>query len=124
MEASVAFYRDILGMEKLFVLDDKNGNLWIVYMKAAKGQFIELFYTPEGFDPANERNGRFYDHICLAVDDIYAAAEEIKGKGWKLDVEPNMGMDFNIQSWLRDPDGNAIELMQIMPESEQGKSMS
>jgi hypothetical protein len=30
-----------------------------------------------------------------------------------------MGLDFNTQAWVKDPDGNPIELMQLAPESPQ-----
>ena len=33
--------------------------------------------------------------------------------------EPKLGLDHNLQAWIKDPDGNAIELMQITPESPQ-----
>ena len=30
-----------------------------------------------------------------------------------------MGADYNYQAWIEDPDGNRIELMQMMPDSMQ-----
>ncbi|MCL2434218.1 MAG: VOC family protein, partial [Clostridia bacterium] len=81
--------------------------------------FIELF-------PAGERGGApdkaaqaSYQHLCLGVEDIYAAVEEIRARGCPIDVEPKQGMDGNIQAWITDPDGNRIELMQMMPGSPQ-----
>jgi lactoylglutathione lyase len=36
--------------------------------------------------------------------------------------EPKMGLDGNLQAWIRDPDGNVIELMQIADASPQWRA--
>jgi lactoylglutathione lyase len=32
-----------------------------------------------------------------------------------LTTEPKLGLDGNRQAWFEDPDGNRIELMQMLP---------
>jgi len=122
IDRSVRFYAEVLGLPRLFDLNDSGGKPWITYISVANGQFIELFRAKEGFDP-KEGADRLYHHLCLLTDDIYAAAEKIRQSGWSLDKEPSMGSDFNLQLWLSDPDGNPVEIMQIMPESEQGRTL-
>lgn len=122
MEESLKFYCDVLGFERAFDLNRPTGEPWIVYLKVCDGQFIELFYGGSTKNPwSNETIG--YSHLCLEVDDINEIADKIKSKGIKLDVEPKQGLDANWQCWVRDPDGNRIELMQMNPESPQLKSM-
>ena len=117
MSRSLAFYQGVLGLEKAFELRKENGNQWIEYLKVADNQFIELFYPEEGFNPQNHQEDRSYGHLCLCVDDIFAVADEIKKRGGTLASEPMKGIDGNYQCWINDPDGNAIEFMQIMPDS-------
>lgn len=121
MEKSLAFYCDVLGFKKAFSIRDDQGKPWIEYVKVCPGQFIELFYTNgrKSHQYSDELN---YSHLCLEVDDIREIAARIKAKGLTLDVEPTQGKDLNYQCWVRDPDGNRIEFMQMHPDSLQNKS--
>lgn len=121
MEKSLNFYCDILGFKKLFELNNTDNEPWIVYLKVAERQFIELFYggnTNVTLD--NKTIG--YSHLCLEVSDIHEIANHIKSKGLTLDVEPKQGLDLNHQCWVKDPDGNRIEFMQMHPEAPQMKN--
>lgn len=118
MEASLRFYCDILGFHKAFNILDDQENPWIIYIKIGNGQFIELFYGGETKpEPVNKPIG--YNHLCLEVEDIYKVAEHLKAHGVTLDVDPKQGKDLNFQCWVKDPDGNRIEFMQMNPESPQ-----
>ena len=130
-QASMRFYRDILGFpftfglrgrgeaaEFVYTEDDLTG-VWLLYFKVCPGQFIELFPAGEGRGQPTPGAQTSYQHLCLAVDDIAATVEEIRAKGWPIATEPKQGMDGNIQAWITDPDGNRIELMQMMPGSPQ-----
>ncbi len=120
MEKSLYFYCDVLGLEKKFELKRPTGENWIIYLTVSEGNFIELFY---GGTKKNEwdRETVGYSHVCIEVDDIHEIANRIKSKGVSLDVEPKQGADLNWQCWVRDPDGNRIEFMQMDPNSPQMK---
>lgn len=120
MEKSLHFYCDVLGMEKAFDLDDDEGKPWINYLKVAEGQFIELFYGGTREYVHHPKNAGS-THICFEVEDIVAAADHLKKHGVQLDIEPKQGKDLNWQCWTKDPDGNAIEFMQLDPRSPQTK---
>jgi lactoylglutathione lyase len=116
MEASLKFYCKVLGFTKAFEIRDDEGKPWINYIKVRDGQFIELFYgSPNANTPQS------YSHLCLEVEDINKIAERIKSFGIVLDAEPIQGKDLNYQCWVRDPDGNRIEFMQMHPDSPQNK---
>ena len=121
MEKSLKFY-ETFGIKKVFSISNEKGEPWIEYLKVADGQFIELFYASEPFEPLPMWKNRCYAHLCLAVEDIQSAAKMISDAGYKLEVPPNQGKDGNWQCWTCDPDGNAIEFMQIMPDSLQAKA--
>ena len=122
MDESLKFYCGALGLRRAFDIKDDCGNPWIVYIQAARGQFIELFHN--GVKSEAESDGRLagYKHLCLEVDDIFAIASQIKESGYPLLHEPNRGKDLNYQCWAADPDGNRIEFMQMDPGSPQMKA--
>ena len=121
METAVAFYEKVLGFKKAFTMNHpKTGAPWIVYLYVTENQFIELFYGGTKEDPySDDRIG--YSHLCLEVSDIQEAAAAVLAAGAPLDAKPSMGIDGNWQCWTHDPDGNRIELMQMMPGSLQDR---
>ncbi len=44
--------------------------------------------------------------------DRYQTVARLAQHGIKPDSGPRLGKDGNVQAWIRDPDGNRIELMQ------------
>lgn len=121
MDASLHFYCEVLQFEKAFELEDDGGDPWIVYLKVCDGQFLELFYG--GRNKALQVSAPIgFNHYCFEVDDIGQIARELRENGWELDIEPQIGKDHNQQCWVKDPDGNRTEFMQLSPESPQMKS--
>ncbi len=120
MDKSLDFYCNMLGFKFLFQLMDENGKPWINYIKVAEHQFLELFFN--GIE-AKEKNtsDAGYNHLCLEVDEIHKIADELKRKGIVFDQEIKQGVDLNYQCWIKDPDGNRIELMQFHPDAPQLK---
>ncbi len=117
MKASLEFYVTKLGMKHAFSIPRDDGTPWIEYIKLADGQFIELFYSDGGFEGKSS-----YNHLCIEVPDCVKAADELKQAGVEIDVMPQQGKDLNWQLWIRDPDGNRIEIMQIDPDAPQAKA--
>jgi lactoylglutathione lyase len=121
MEKSLDFYTRVLGLKKAFELaHPRTGAPWIIYLHLGGRQFIELFYNATKDNPWNDTLQGF-NHLCIEVDDIQKTVKHIEDSGYKVDRGPSQGADFNWQAWITDPDGIRIELMQISPESPQGK---
>ena len=121
MEKSKKFYCGVLGFKQLFELNEPDtGAPWIVYLYAGGGQFVELFYNGAKDNPW-EQALRGFNHICFEVKDIQQFAKHVEAESYPLDVQPQLGGDNNWQCWLTDPDGVRIEVMQISPDSPQGK---
>jgi lactoylglutathione lyase len=116
LEKSLDFYCAKLGFAEAFKLE-REGEFspWIVYIQVAPNQFIELFPGAKGENTSRGPVG--YNHFCLVVDDLPATLRELAGRGLEITGAPQKGLDNNWQYWINDPDGNAIELMQIVPES-------
>lgn len=122
LERSLDFYCQKLGFREAFRLEREGvPSPWIVYLQVAPGHFIELF--PHGSGENRSRGSHVgYNHFCLQVDNIHSTLLELKARGLEISGEPIKGMDNNWQYWITDPDGNAIELMQIMPDSPHQKA--
>lgn len=117
MEETLQFYKNVFGFEKIFELaHPETGEPWIVYIQIAKGQFLELFYGG-GKVGSKQSDESGFSHLCFAVDDVEACAERITELGYTLDIPPCVGCDHNKQTWVRDPNGIRIELMQVSEQS-------
>ena len=123
MEKSLDFYTRVLGFRKAFSIPHpENGSPWIEYLQAGN-QFVELFYNGTVDAPWKPGN-RGFNHLCLLVDDIKTTVKQIEAAGYPVDRQVSEGKDKNLQAWITDPDGVRVELMQISPESPQGKCMN
>ena len=118
LEASLAFYEQ-LGLGESFRLHHPDGSLMLVYLHVAGDRFLELF--PGGPEPAPDRLQSF-KHVCLLTADLRDTVEHLRGLGVAIEREPKEGLDGNLQAWIRDPDGNAIELMQLVESSPQRRA--
>jgi uncharacterized glyoxalase superfamily protein PhnB len=54
--------------------------------------------------------------IIFETDDVDAAIEELRGRGAPVSAEPADRTDWGIRvGYIRDPDGNLLELNQPLP---------
>ncbi len=121
MKKSIDFYCNVLRFKKAFEMNrPETGEPWIVYLYAGGTQYIELFYGGENFTEYNEKNIGF-SHLCFEVSDIHAIAKQVEDAGCTLDRPVKFGIDNNWQCWVRDPDRNRVELMQLGEDSPQVK---
>jgi lactoylglutathione lyase len=118
MEAALAFYAK-LGLKESFRLNRPDGSLMLIYLHIGGDRFLELF--PGGPEPDSNRPHSFR-HLCLLSDDLVGDVERLRAQGVAIEREPKEGLDLNLQAWIRDPDGNPIELMQLVEESPQRKT--
>lgn len=117
IERTLAFY-SILGIHESFRLNRDDGSLMLIYMHVGGDRFIEIF--PNGPEPDAHRKQSFM-HLCLLTADLHQTVQQLRAAGAVIEQEPKVGLDHNWQAWIRDPDGNAIELMQLVEESPQRK---
>jgi catechol 2,3-dioxygenase-like lactoylglutathione lyase family enzyme len=113
MDRALKFYTETLGFKRAFDFINDKGVRHGVYIKAGSRNFIELFQTDAVTPPADKQSFR---HICLEVDDVAKTVVELRGKGVEVS-EPKLGLDQSWQAWIKDPDGNAIELHGYTPKS-------
>ena len=112
IEASLAFYRDALGMDVLSRRDHEVGRFTLVFL-AAPGDHsaqVELTYNWPAADGTAEvySGGRNFGHIAYAVDDIYATCQRLVDHGVTISRPPRDGR----MAFVRSPDDISIELLQ------------
>jgi lactoylglutathione lyase len=121
LEASLAFYRDHLGLEELRRYDSEAGRYTLVFLAAPGDQEaqIELTYN---WDPEEYKGGRNFGHIAYRVDDIYALCRRLADAGVTINRPPRDGR----MAFVRSPDNISIELLQkgdALPPEEPWASM-
>ena len=57
-------------------------------------------------------------------DDLRAALATLAARGLPVVGEPTIRPDSNLKYWASDPDGDRVELTQIMPDSLQVRAMA
>lgn len=109
-DRAMEFYCGKLGFTK-HVEMYQDGKLWIQYLRVAPFQYIEIFPDRE-YDPEAKPS---YNHLSVAVTDMKSHRDDLLKKGVEVS-EIVKGIDGNYQCWITDPDGNRIELMELMPD--------
>lgn len=118
LDRSVQFYTQVLGGEHVFD-GMKDGTVNLVYVKLAPNTYVELFRSEPEAEKGSTEIG--FMHLCLTVEDIHEAEKTLLKSGWPASPI-RKGKYGNYQIWIRDPDGNEIELMQILPDFLMGKA--
>ena len=128
LDASLHFYRDLLGLVETRRMDNDNGRYTLVFLAAPKDQGraeterspeVELTYN---WDPEEYSGGRNFGHLAYRVDDIYAACQRLMDGGVTINRPPRDGH----MAFVRSPDGVSIELLQEgdrLPPAEPWASM-
>jgi len=102
MDRSVAFYRDVLGLEVNSEEDD-----WAVL-----GGAVTLLRSPDAISPDDTRLNSVL--LSLPVPDLDATFGALTGQGFAFLTAPTEVAGGRIAA-LRDPDGNVVQLYQPGP---------
>jgi glyoxylase I family protein len=137
LERITRFYRDTLGFEaesevqweagtELGDLCDtiiglKNSSAKSIMLK--KGSMIVEFFQysapePKPLSPKQRVCDHGYTHICLEVKDIDKEFDRLKNAGMTFHARPPGDEGAGLRAiYGRDPDGNVVELMEIVSTS-------
>ncbi|MEZ9489704.1 lactoylglutathione lyase [Vibrio breoganii] len=114
LDKSIEFYTKVLGMKELERHENTEYRYTLVFVgfdEKSSSTTIELTYN---WDTDAYDHGNAFGHIALGADDIYAACDKIKALGGNVSREPGpvKGGETHI-AFVKDPDGYAIELIQL-----------
>lgn len=114
LDASMHFYRDLLGLRETRRTEHEAGRFTLVYLaapldeaRAIQEQSPELELT-FNWDPEPYDGGRNFGHLAYRVADIYAACARLQAGGVVINRPPRDGH----MAFVRSPDGISIELLQ------------
>lgn len=136
LEASLRFYRDLLGMEVLFEAEREGGyfaaivgypdaHVRMAHLNFPGGEHrLEIFQylVPPSRGDAGEPRDVGITHVCLAVPDIAPLYERLLAAQAPF-LSPPVLVDEGVNAggfgvYLRDPDGILVELFQPpLPEA-------
>ncbi len=114
---SRAFYKEYLGFDEPYTLNDKAGGVLLTWIKVNDRQSIELFPASDN----TPKDGDSLYHIALETDDAqgmlrYLVSRGVKGPGGKpLPSTAKAGRIGNLNFFTEDPDGHIVEFTQYMP---------
>lgn len=113
LDRSIAFYRDVMGMELFSRRDFPEGKFTLAFVGYARNPEqaeIELTFN---WDVESYELGTGYGHVALGVDDIHVVCERIRAAGGKITREPGpMKHGTTVIAFVQDPDGYKIELIE------------
>lgn len=128
MEASIDWYRDVLGVEPDFVAHAEGPALEAATQlpgSKLRYAFVRLGNTQLEFIDYEHPRGSDHDrrncdigavHVCFEVDDIHATYESLVSKGVQVNGRPNLIEDGPMAGcyfcYFRDPDGIQLEIFQ------------
>ena len=114
IDASMRFYRDLLGMKEVRRIDNEKGRFTLIFLaadedeaaaKETKAPMIELTHN---WDPESYSGGRNFGHLAYIVDDIYALCQKLMDAGVTINRPPRDGH----MAFVKSPDGISFELLQ------------
>jgi len=109
LDRSIKFYTSNLHLNLMSRREVKQNNAEIAFLKDESGNAIELTHWRD----KKIVEGDNFDHIAFEVEDVHAAVETLRKDGVSIAMEP-----FSLQgstsriAFIRDPDGNWLELIQ------------
>ncbi|MBX3724717.1 MAG: VOC family protein [Xanthomonadales bacterium] len=108
LEASLHFWRDLLGLEEVRRTEHPQGRFTLVFLAAPgdaeRGQ-IELTWN---WDPEDYGSARNFGHVAFEVDDIHAVCARLAAAGIAINRPPRDGR----MAFVRSPDLISVELLQ------------
>ena len=129
MDASLRFYRDLLGMEVWADFKDDSdyvrsvtgvpgANIWMIKLKAPDGGSVELLKYlshPQDVPPPRRNCDVGCNHVALQVDDIDAVYKKLLAENIQFNAPPTLSSDGGAKmTFCRDPEGVLVELVEIL----------
>ena len=121
LDASLAFYRDLLGLVVLRRRDNEAGRYSLVFLAAPGDEDAQVELT-WNWDPEDYGSARNFGHVAYEVEDTYAACQRLRDGGVVINRPPRDGR----MAFVRSPDRISIELLQkgeALPSREPWASM-
>jgi lactoylglutathione lyase len=113
LDASIAFYTEVLGMQLLRRQDYPDGRFTLAFVGYGAESDHTVLELTHNWDTPRYTLGDGYGHIALAVPDAAAACADIRARGGRVVREAGaMKHGSTVIAFVEDPDGYKIELIE------------
>ncbi len=113
LERSIAFYRDVLGMQLFSRKDYPDGKFTLAFLGYGRNPEQAEIELTHNWGVDRYELGTAYGHVAVGVGDIHAVCEKIRAAGGKITREPGpMKHGTTVIAFVQDPDGYKIELIE------------
>ncbi len=113
LDRSIAFYRDVLGMELISRKDYPEGKFTLAFVGYGRNPEQAEIELTHNWGVQSYDLGTAYGHVALGVDDIHAVCDKIRKAGGKITREPGpMKHGTTVIAFVVDPDGYKVELIE------------
>ncbi len=113
-EASVAFYTEVMGMNK--AVEFSSGGRRVALLDIGDGSHLELFEPVPGTSPSGNAEGNVVFHFALATTDIEPALERVRAAGMEITTElktVDLGSLNVTIAFFKGPGGEVVEFFQV-----------
>ena len=110
-EKSLAFYRDVLGLEYLGDLTFPGNHMWRFQAGKSVVKLLEQTPTPDAANPTGDASG--FRYLSLFVSNLDELVGDVTAAGCEIFIpvtEFQPGARF---AFVGDPEGNRIELLDV-----------
>ena len=120
LQPALHFYVDQFGLKEAFRISFPDGTPNLIYLRVANtATFVELF---PGRKKTSPTEGFTVNHLGLFVKDLQAELHSLKDRGYPLPADAfekakKVQVDNSLLYFVKDPDGNKIELSQLLLDS-------
>ncbi len=114
-DAELKFYKDTLGAKEAFTVRNQDGSVRLTYLQLSRDTFVELLPAAVGAPTG-------ITHVGIETNDVASSIANLRKQGFKLD-DPTVGISKARVGRISDPDGVALEIMEIGPDSLQRKAV-
>jgi catechol 2,3-dioxygenase-like lactoylglutathione lyase family enzyme len=120
LQPALHFYVDQLGLKEAFRLSRPDGTPFLIYLRVADtNTFIELFPGKKKLSAPESSSS---NHLGLFVKNLQTTLHALKDRGYPLPDDAfqkatKVQADNTLLYFIKDPDGNKIELSQLRPDS-------
>ena len=112
LEASLRFYREVLGMKLLRKHEFPQGKFTLAFVGFGDEKDSTVLELTHNWETDGYDHGDAYGHIAIGVEDVYEACERIRELGGNVvrDAGPMKG-GTTVLAFVKDPDGYMVELL-------------
>jgi len=126
LTTAMHFYCDQLGLTEVFRINKPDGSVLLVYLRVNNNNFVELFpgAAKQTADSSNQTGLR---HLGFIVKNLQETLHTLQKRGFTLPADAFeqaavVRADGTYLSFMKDPDGNMVELSEFLPDSKEAKS--